>query len=84
MPFQLVRRQFPIRLAFAMTINKVQGQTIPYMGLDLRNPIFAHDQLYMALSRVQAKKNIIILVKNNHIEDKPNIYTKNIVYKEIF
>ena len=31
-----------------------------------------------------AKKNIIILVKNDHIEDKPNVYTKNIVYKEIF
>ncbi len=45
------------------------------MGLDLRNPIFAHDQLYVALSRVQAKKNIIILVKNDHIEDKPNVYT---------
>ncbi len=54
------------------------------MGLDLRNPVFAHGQLYVALSRVQAKKNIIILVKNDHIEDKPNVYTKNIVYKEIF
>ncbi len=84
LPFQLVRHQFPIRLAFAMTINKAQGQTIPYMGLDLRNPVFAHGQLYVALSRVQAKKNIIILVKNDHIEDKPNVYTKNIVYKEIF
>ncbi len=84
LPFQLVRHQFPIRLAFAMTINKAQGQTIPYMGLDLCNPVFAHGQLYVALSRVQAKKNIIILVKNDHIEDKPNVYTKNIVYKEIF
>ncbi len=84
MPFQLVRHQFPIRLAFAMTINKAQGQTIPYMGLDLRNPVFAHGQLYVALSRVQAKKNIIILVKNDHIEDKSNVYTKNIIYKEIF
>ena len=39
-----------------MTINKAQGQTIPYMGLDLCNPVFAHGQLYVALSRVQAKK----------------------------
>ena len=54
------------------------------MRLDLHNPIFVHDQLYMILSRVQAKKNIIILVKNDYIEDKPNIYIKNIVYKEIF
>ncbi len=67
-----------------MTINKAKGQIIPYMELDLPNPIFAHGQLYVTLSRVQAKKNIIILVKNDHIEDKPNVYTKNIVYKEIF
>ena len=84
LPFQLVRRQFPIRLAFAMTINKAQGQTIPYMGLDLRNPVFAHGQLYVALSRVQSKKNIIILVKNDRVDNIPSVYTKNIVYKEIF
>ena len=84
LPFQLVRRQFPIRLAFAMTINKAQGQTIPYMELDLRNPVFAHGQLYVALSRVQSKKNIIILVKNDQVDNIPSVYTKNIVYKEIF
>src|SRR6266542_4378095 len=82
LPFQLVRHQFPIRLAFAMTINKAQGQTIPYMGLDLRNPVFAHGQLYVALSRVQSKNNIKILVKNDCI-DKTGVYTKNIVYREI-
>ena len=81
LPFQLVRRQFPVCLAFAMTINKAQGQTIPHMGLDLRNPVFAHGQLYVALSRVQSKNNIIILIDNYYDE---NIYTKNIVYKEIF
>ncbi len=82
LPFQLIRRQFPVRLAFAMTINKAQGQTIPYMGLDLRNPVFAHGQLYVALSRVQSKNNIKILVKNDCI-DKTGVYTKNIVYREI-
>ena len=86
LPFQLVRRQFPVRLAFAMTINKAQGQTIPYMGLDLHNPVFAHGQLYVALSRVQSKKNILILVckKDYHVVNNPDTYTKNIVYKEIF
>ena len=64
-----------------MTINKAQGQTIPYMGLDLRNPVFAHGQLYVALSRVQSKYNIVILIDNCYNE---NVYTKNIVYREIF
>ena len=83
LPFQLVRRQFPVRLAFAMTINKAQGQTIPNMGLYLPNPVFTHGQLYVALSRVQSKNNIKILVKNSHVNNKSGIYTKNIVYTEI-
>jgi PIF1-like helicase len=82
LPFQLVRRQFPVRLAFVMTINKAQGQTIPYMGLYLPNPVFAHGQLYVALSRVQSQYNIKILVKNSMVGEE--FYTKNIVYKEIF
>ena len=59
LPFQLVHRQFPIRLAFAMTINKAQGQIIPYMGLDLRNPVFTHGQLYVALSKEFNQKIIL-------------------------
>lgn len=82
LPFQLIRRQFPIRLAFVMTINKAQGQTIPYMGLYLPRPVFAHGQLYVALSRVQSKDNIKILIKDGLIDEE--FYTKNIVYKEIF
>ncbi len=82
LPFKLIRHQFPIRLAFAMSINKAQGQTIPYMGLYLPNPVFTHGQLYVALSRVQSKDNILVLVKDGQIDE--NTYTKNIVYKEIF
>jgi len=65
-----------------MSINKAQGQTIPYMGLYLPNPVFTHGQLYVALSRVQSKDNILVLVKDGQIDE--NTYTKNIVYKEIF
>jgi len=83
LPFQLIRRQFPIRLAFAMTINKAQGQTIPYMGLYLPYPVFGHGQLYVALSRVQLKDNIKILVKNGEVKDEIGTFTKNIVYKEV-
>ncbi len=82
LPFKLIRRQFLICLAFAMSINKAQGQTIPYMGLYLPNPVFTHGQLYVALSRVQSKDNILVLVKDGQIDE--NTYTKNIVYKEIF
>ena len=84
LPFTLIRRQFPIKLSFAMTINKAQGQTITKMGLYLPKPVFTHGQLYVALSRVQSKDNIKVLVKNSHVEGKDSIYTKNIVYKEVF
>jgi len=42
MPFTLRRRQFPLRSAFAMTINKAQGQTLQTMGVYLPNPVFCH------------------------------------------
>ncbi|XP_044005589.1 uncharacterized protein LOC122850523 [Aphidius gifuensis] len=41
-PFTFKRRQFPIKIAFAMTINKSQGQTFEKVGIDLRKDIFNH------------------------------------------
>ena len=51
LPFTFKRKQFPIRLSFAMTIKKAQGQTIPTVSVYLPQPIFSHGQLYVALSR---------------------------------
>ncbi len=42
-PFVLRRRQFPIRVAFAMTINKSQGQTLNNVGVYLLSPIYSHN-----------------------------------------
>ena len=52
MHFEFKRIQFPIRVAFAMTINKSQGQSLSVRGLNLDNPCFSHGQLYVACSRV--------------------------------
>ena len=40
--FTLSRKQFPIALSFAMTINKSQGQSFEAVGVDLRSPVFSH------------------------------------------
>lgn len=45
LPFKFSRLQFPIRIAFAMTINKSQGQTFDKIGIFLPNPVFTHGQM---------------------------------------
>ncbi len=47
MPFTLCQRQFSLQLAFAMTINKAQGQTLQTVGVYLPKPVFCHGQFYV-------------------------------------
>ncbi|XP_052152036.1 uncharacterized protein LOC127770382 [Oryza glaberrima] len=75
-PFRFKRKQFPVRLSFAMTINKAQGQSIPYVGVYLPEPVFSHGQLYVALSRATARKNIKILVVHDDNPKKRNRHSE--------
>ena len=76
-PFVLRRRQFPVCLCFAMTINKAQGQSLKYVGIHLLSPVFCHGQLYVALSRATCSSNIKILLPSNDTK------TINVVYQEV-
>jgi ATP-dependent exoDNAse (exonuclease V) alpha subunit len=76
-PFTLKRRQFPVRLSFAMTINKAQGQSLKYVGIHLISPVFCHGQLYVALSRATSCERIHILLPNTSTK------TTNVVYSEV-
>ncbi len=80
-PFVMVRKQFPIRPCFAMTINKAQGQTLAMVGLYLPRPVFAHGQLYVAFSRVRRKSSIKVCLGED--EDSQSGLTPNIVYHSI-
>ncbi|KAL1364794.1 hypothetical protein AAHE18_03G242700 [Arachis hypogaea] len=53
-PFKFQRRKFPVRLCFAMTINKSQGQTLAL--------------LYVAISRVTTRSGLKILLSNEDVE----------------
>ncbi|CAN1242016.1 ATP-dependent DNA helicase PIF1 [Linum perenne] len=81
-PFTLRRRQYPLRLCYAMTINKSQGQTLDTVGLYLPTPVFSHGQLYVAVSRVRSAAGIFIVIENE--DSLPLDVTRNIVYDEIF
>ena len=61
LPFDFKRRQFPVKPAYAITINKSQGQTLSFVGINLSRPVFSHGQLYVALSRTTALDNLRIL-----------------------
>ncbi|KAG5537863.1 hypothetical protein RHGRI_025085 [Rhododendron griersonianum] len=82
-PVQFTRRQFPIRTCFAMTINKAQGQTLSTVGIYLPQPVFAHGQLYVALSRATTAAKIRVHLNDSENLLLPRYHTKNIVYKEL-
>ncbi|XP_074293320.1 uncharacterized protein LOC141620311 [Silene latifolia] len=76
------RRQFPLAVCFAMTINKSQGQSLSRVGLYLPRPVFTHGQLYVALSRITSKKGLKVLLLDE--DEEVTNKTSNVVYKEIF
>jgi hypothetical protein len=77
MPFVLKRLQFPVRLAFAITINKSQGQSFKKVGLLIKGnaAIFSHGQLYVAFSQCTTKDGIKVESPFNSIS--------NIVFQEV-
>ena len=77
-PFTLKRWQFPVRLSFAMTINKAEGQSLKHVGIHLMSPVFCHGQLYVALSRATSCENVHIL-----LPDAAHPKTANVVYSEV-
>lgn len=74
LPFILHRRQFPIVLAFAITINKSQGQSFDRVGIYINKPLFSHGQLYVAWSRCRSKTGIKI---------QSSEIIKNVVWKDV-
>jgi hypothetical protein len=84
--FEMIRTQFPLRLAYCMTFNKSQGQEFDQVLLDVREPPFAHGHLYVAMSRIRHYSNIRFFIQNDTtktqlIDNKPT--SDNVTYPEI-
>ena len=85
-PFVLRRKQFPIRPAYCITINKGQGQSLESVGIFLPSPdaIFSHGQLYVALSRVKNPKGLKVMVCGANYSTSGGVWIRNVVYREVF
>jgi ATP-dependent DNA helicase PIF1 len=61
-----------------MTVNKSQGQSFNFVGVDLRIPVFTHGQLYVALSRATDIGGLSVLLRQ-----EGDAATTNIIYPEV-
>jgi hypothetical protein len=80
LPLTFARKQFPLRLAYAMTINKFQGQTLSHVGLHLTDDVFSHGQLYVAFSRAKAPENVKVQLPDI-VHGRIGLM-RNVVYEE--
>ncbi len=54
------RTQFPLQNAFALTVHKTQGLTLPHTTISLDEQMFANGQAYVAMSRAKSWQNLEI------------------------
>jgi len=61
--------QYPLRLAFAVTIHKSQGKTFTRVAIDVGRGTFAHGQMYVALSRCTDMEGLVLKqpIQKKHI-----------------
>ncbi|MEY2945549.1 MAG: hypothetical protein RL243_295, partial [Actinomycetota bacterium] len=68
-------RQIPLRLAWAVTVHKSQGQTYDEVQIDMGSGAFSPGQTYVALSRVRSLEGLYLTraIRMNDIMVDPNV-----------
>jgi ATP-dependent DNA helicase PIF1 len=82
LPFVMHRRQFPIIPAFALTVHRVQGQSLKFLGLYFTGDVFCHGMLYTALSRVRSWEDVCVFCSNLNLLN-PACVLANMVRRHI-
>ncbi|KAL7524716.1 hypothetical protein ACHAWF_001054 [Thalassiosira exigua] len=87
LPFELKRLQFRVKPAFALTINRAQGQSFDKCGVMLPRSFWTHGQIYVAFSRCGNRNKISVWVDQQEFENlilpPGKVYMMNVVYKEV-
>jgi ATP-dependent DNA helicase PIF1 len=82
--YYITRRQFPLRLAYSLSMNRSQGQTLDRVVVDLTKHCFMHGHLNVAMSRIRDAKKIAVYVSEGDYDDANKmVVTSNVVYPEI-
>jgi hypothetical protein len=79
----IIRRQFPLRVAYAMTVHKCQGMTLTHVSLDVRRQPFSHGILYVACGRVKNAKSLLVLVADSSYIRQNQALAANIVWHDL-
>ena len=92
LPFILTRLQFPIKVAYALTINRSQSQTFTgKCGILVPKSVWCHGQIYVMFSRSGNPDNIFVWANQDEFTDliqadklqSGKKYLRNVVYTEV-
>ena len=74
--------QFPLRLAWAVTAHKAQGQTLDKVSIDIGSQAFAHGAFYVALSRVRRLDDILFFGASNWPENGISFHVNDYIQQQ--
>ena len=79
----MVRKQYPLRPAYATTFNGSQGTALKRCTIDVRKNPFAYGHLYVALSRVCTRNAVRVLSTPERTSKDSKALARNVVWKEL-